>query len=559
MKWRQLRFWAVPFLVPVFIYLGTGVAQESAGTAPGSFLDGVLQSGDGVVDTQPSPEACPDGPTNQLPPPAHGKPILGMENETQGYPSASGTESASGTASASYNQPLQKSGFSQIAKAENWTQARRGVLPGDNVTPPSGSAAILAEMKSKFNITPRNGSGRWDESQLRSAFRVLSSLPESFRKCTRFIQRDGGQGGVLGWVMLGNPTVHIESAAVSPGTFQGTLVHEMVHCFQAQNDNIYRQFIRTFYPGGRRSGRSVSAYGCTSAIEDMAECGRAFWAKGALMKKYYPGRYEFMKRYVFGGTEFIDAASPTGGTPGPSANPPGGTSTTQGTSVQGGSSTAGGSSPPPEKPSPGSPPTVAGPANPTGGSTGTGGGSQTGTSGSSAPPPDSVKGSRTEFEVAVDNEMMRLINEARAKAGAGPVTLDPSLHKAAYQHALDMYKRRYCGHQTKGTEGRPAEDFGYQTFPEEASGYGVWAHHRARKCGFPAQRMTDVNENAAEVFDRPDSKALAAVCIWEYSQSEGHWANLLNKRWNCVGLATIYRQNDKDNIKNCQVFGYREK
>jgi hypothetical protein len=182
-------------------------------------------------------------------------------------------------------------------------QANRRALPGDS-TPLPQPGTINSSMQSQFGIRMTNGDAGWTEAQAQAAFRVLSSLPPSFRSATKYIKRVRGSGGILGYVYLGNPTVNMCTRSVRPVTFQETLVHEMVHTFQAENPNVLRMFRQTFWPNNRMRGRSVSSYGCTESIEDMAECGRAYWSKGALMKRYYPSRYEFMKRYVFNGVEY---------------------------------------------------------------------------------------------------------------------------------------------------------------------------------------------------------------------------------------------------------------
>ncbi len=385
---RTFQFWVL--LVPILLLPWVAISQEIEKKGAGSFLDSVTTTDEGAAS-----ETAQEEPASPTPVPETGEeepevtpaevetdlPELGTSQEPDVEFKISVADPGDQNATEPAQPVIRRLPRPTVVYDQNWTRSARGVLPGDNVTPPQGSASLVSELKAKFGISPRNGSARWNESQLRSAFRVLSSLPEAFRKCTKYIQRDGGQGGILGWVMLGNPTVHIESAAVSPGTFQGTLVHEMVHCFQAENNNILRMFQRTFWPNGRMSGRSVSRYGCTQMIEDMAECGRAYWAKGALMKKYYPGRYEFMRRYVFKGVEFLDPANPTGGTtggtstggtstPGTSGGGPGGT-TTGGTSggstgVTGGGTT-GGTPPAPTTPTP--PPPSTPPTGTSGGQT----------------------------------------------------------------------------------------------------------------------------------------------------------------------------------------------
>ncbi len=44
--------------------------------------------------------------------------------------------------------------------------------------------------------------------------------------------------------------------------------------------------------------------------------------------------------------------------------------------------------------------------------------------------------------------LLELVNKARAKAGAGPLTLDPKLNDVAQAHSVDMTKRGFFGHDT---------------------------------------------------------------------------------------------------------------
>lgn len=174
-------------------------------------------------------------------------------------------------------------------------------------------AGLKSEIKAKFGIEAASGIGAdWTKRQLEEAIKVLETLPPKFRNCTKKIQRDarglpGMPSGVLGWVQPGIPTVHILNAACYQGTFQGTLVHEMSHCFQAVYPNIQREFERKFWPYGRWGGPispSVSAYGNTQPVEDFAESCRMYWQAGKIMKQRFPDRYQFLKQYVFDGIEY---------------------------------------------------------------------------------------------------------------------------------------------------------------------------------------------------------------------------------------------------------------
>lgn len=177
-------------------------------------------------------------------------------------------------------------------------------------TPPSGtssSAGLKAEMKAKYGITAADGDGAtWSQRQLEEANKVLATLPAGFRSNTRTIQRDAQfmSPGVLGYVRMGIPTVHLLNSSCYDKTFQGTLVHEMTHTFQANNPQLVNAWKNQFWSSGRPNPYSVSSYGNTQPVEDFAESVRSYWQNGANMKKSQPERYEFVRRYVMEGSEY---------------------------------------------------------------------------------------------------------------------------------------------------------------------------------------------------------------------------------------------------------------
>ncbi len=194
------------------------------------------------------------------------------------------------------------------------TNPPTSTTPPATTTPPQGTtdgqgvAGLKAEMSAKYGIKAVDGDGAvWSQRQLEEANKVLSTLPEEFRKCTKNIQRDAmfHSPNVLGYVQMGIPTVHLLNSCCQMGTFQGTLVHEMTHTFQAYHPDITRMWQQTFWANGRSpSPPSVSGYGNTQPVEDMAESVRQYWQAGSYMKQTNPQRYEFVKKYIMGGKEF---------------------------------------------------------------------------------------------------------------------------------------------------------------------------------------------------------------------------------------------------------------
>jgi hypothetical protein len=183
--------------------------------------------------------------------------------------------------------------------------------PSDSQPNVTGDAATLAKkIRDEFGVSALNGKSKWSVKQLEATYKTLASLPPAFRKFTKNIQRDSSINPfsrVLGYVQMGIPTVHMMDASCYKGTFEGTLVHEMVHCFQSSNPRVAQLWEQTFWPNGRnRPARppSPTSYGNTQPLEDMAESVRLYWSSGAAMKAQQPARYEFIKRYVMDGKTF---------------------------------------------------------------------------------------------------------------------------------------------------------------------------------------------------------------------------------------------------------------
>ena len=191
--------------------------------------------------------------------------------------------------------------------------------------------------------------------------------------------------------------------------------------------------------------------------------------------------------------------------------------------------------------------------------------------GPQGPPP---AGGHSPFELEVAAAALVYINQERANVGSPPLEFDQRLMQAAYDHTQDQATRGYMGHVTQGTEGRSAEEFGYQTFPGEGGGNGVWGHHRAARRGLPMSDITNYNENCGEVLDpregwqgarqntgRTEAERLAHEAVYGYEMSKGdgepwggHWGNMLNPKWRFVGLATTLRSAGDGKGRDTQLF-----
>lgn len=151
----------------------------------------------------------------------------------------------------------------------------------------------------------------WTTEQVMYLYEVLGTLPEHFFASTKSFQRVKnymGKTGVLGYVYMGVPTVHICDWGVRTVKYEETIVHEMAHLWMFDKANVAAKdaFMSTFWPNGRRAAGegATSAYGSTSVYEDFAESVRYYWQNGPAMKKSHPKRYEFIYKHVFKGFRY---------------------------------------------------------------------------------------------------------------------------------------------------------------------------------------------------------------------------------------------------------------
>lgn len=322
------------------LLLVTGVWSSSPVFAGGSVLDTINQSGDegqdsrdlslesSVPENQPSVEAPPPEPVVAAPvAPVSGKGEVLLltademekiiQQVIQRILSTMGISSCNGVRIIIIRCPGTTSGSTTpTTPTEPATPAPTPIPtcpnnPAPTPTPsnPATSEGLKADMAAKYGIKAISSDVNWTQRQLEEANKVLDTLPEGFRGCTKNIQRDSmfQSPGVLGYVQMGIPTVHLLSSCCQMGTFQGTLVHEMTHCFQAEHPDITNAWTAKFWPNGRYGGpssSSVSSYGNTQPVEDFAESVRAYWQNGPRMKQAYPDRYAFIQQYVMSGKEY---------------------------------------------------------------------------------------------------------------------------------------------------------------------------------------------------------------------------------------------------------------
>ncbi len=195
---------------------------------------------------------------------------------------------------------------------------------GTIATPSTLSTATL--ILEKFGITPLDGSdrgfspdaeirgGKWEDRSIQALYDLLGALPESFRTCTKRVEictsfdnpKTKNPTSILGYYDLSNQDMVIKSG--TPQKVQSYAIHEMTHAFQRFNPQIGLDWLSTFWPEGRQATPSVSLYGNTNGMEDMAESVREYWDNGAHMAADHPERYAFVRDRIMGGVEFIRQA-----------------------------------------------------------------------------------------------------------------------------------------------------------------------------------------------------------------------------------------------------------
>ena len=119
--------------------------------------------------------------------------------------------------------------------------------------------------------------------------------------------------------------------------------------------------------------------------------------------------------------------------------------------------------------------------------------------------------------------LLALANQARAKAGAPRLTLDPGLSQAARAHAEAMFTARQLSHQFDGEPSLPQ-----------------------RLAAATSTQLDQEGENVALDFDAADGHKHLML-------SPPHRANLLNAAYNVIGLGVI---RSGDRLYIVQDFGH---
>jgi uncharacterized protein YkwD len=129
----------------------------------------------------------------------------------------------------------------------------------------------------------------------------------------------------------------------------------------------------------------------------------------------------------------------------------------------------------------------------------------------------------TEYDSETEQQLLSLANQARAQAGAPPLTLDAGMSQAARAHAEAMFAARQLSHQFDGEPSLPQ-----------------------RLAAATRTQLDQEGENVALDFD-------AAQAQQHLMLSPPHRANLLNPSYNVVGLGVV---RSGDRLYIVQDFGH---
>jgi uncharacterized protein YkwD len=129
----------------------------------------------------------------------------------------------------------------------------------------------------------------------------------------------------------------------------------------------------------------------------------------------------------------------------------------------------------------------------------------------------------TEYDSETEQQLLSLANQARAQAGAPPLTLDAGMSQAARAHAEAMFAARQLSHQFDGEPSLPQ-----------------------RLAAATRTQLDQEGENVALDFD-------AAQAQQHLMLSPPHRANLLNPAYNLVGLGVV---RSGDRLYIVQDFGH---
>ena len=127
----------------------------------------------------------------------------------------------------------------------------------------------------------------------------------------------------------------------------------------------------------------------------------------------------------------------------------------------------------------------------------------------------------------LEQEFLRLVNDHRRANGLAPLAMSQTLGAAARHHSVDMAKRDYLRHTTKGTRIGPSDR--------------IEAHD------YPYVGQTALSENIYGGYGTRNGKDLgsAEAAFHSWKNSPGHNQNMLSRRFTTIGIGRAHEADSK--------------
>jgi uncharacterized protein YkwD len=131
-----------------------------------------------------------------------------------------------------------------------------------------------------------------------------------------------------------------------------------------------------------------------------------------------------------------------------------------------------------------------------------------------------IKQAGVERADEMEQEILALVNQERAKAGVGPLQLDPTLQVTARGHSDDMFVRGFFGHDD----------------PDGLSAADRIAQAHRQMIGLTGENIwMGVN------LDLADRKKVVAMIMDNWMRSSGHRANILKSDYTHLGVGVAVK------------------
>lgn len=133
-----------------------------------------------------------------------------------------------------------------------------------------------------------------------------------------------------------------------------------------------------------------------------------------------------------------------------------------------------------------------------------------------------------EYLITVENEVVRLCNVERQKAGIQPLSNNEMLRQVARYKSNDMLQNNYFAHESPSTGYQPWDLASTFNYSYKAFGENIW--------------MTKVEGDLSSPNAMLDyrSSVTAQKMVQDWMNSPGHKANILNPNFNKIGVGVAF-------------------